>query len=145
MNYLPTAMQIKSTLPEFVVKDVSIEGLYGNQDVDSMIFRYTVKVNAQTSIDDILVIIIEKAQKAGWSLIEKRTNFLNFTRFRPRGKYFSAEDVRIIVIQKNLKVYVSWVQADTEKSVSRFEDTNEWNFAKRVIWPKLESYVAQEK
>ncbi len=145
MDYIPTFVEIKSKLPEFIVDESQIEGLYGNMDVDSMIFRYTPKFNAQMSKEDILWNIIVKAQTKGWELVERKTSALRFNRFGPMGKFFNAEEVHIIIIQKNLRIYVAWVQADSMKSVSRFEDTTEWRFAKNVIWPKLESYVAQEE
>ncbi len=144
MDYIPTPEQVKSTLPEFIVEDGQIEGFYGNMDVDSMIFKYTPNVSPQTSIEILLSTIIETAQKKGWKLSEKKPTTLLFNRFGPSGKFFSAEEVRVIVT-KSLKIYVAWVQADSRKPVSRFEDTSEWKFAKDVVFPKLESYMAQEK
>ena len=144
MDYVPTPEQVKSTLPEFFIDESQIEGLYGNMDIDSMIFRYTYKVSTQASAEAILSTIAENAQKKGWKLSKKQPTRLIFNRFGPRGKFFSSEEVRVEIVQKKLRVYVAWVQADSRKPVLRFEDTGESKFANRVIWPKLKAYVAQE-
>lgn len=145
MDYIPTPAQIGSWLPEFISDGGNVEGLYGNMDIDSVIFRYTLNAKGKISANDILSNIIVQAEKEGWVLVVRGSENMRFNRFRPSGNFFSSEDIRVVFIPKNLRVYVAWVQADSSKPVSRFEDTSEWKFAKRVIWPKLESYVAQEE
>lgn len=142
MDYVPTSEQIKNTLPEFIIfKDAKVEGLYGNMDVDSMIFRCSFKMKSYKSADNILNNLLAKAQKTDWKLTEKQATTMRLNRFRPTGRFYSAEEVRIIIIPEQSTIYIAWVQADSRKPVSRFEDTHEWNFAERVIWPKLDSYI----
>ena len=145
MDYVPKPEEIKENLSEFILDDAQIEGLEANMDVDSTVFRYTPKVSAQTSTENILTGITEKAQKEGWKLVEKSA-ILRFNRFEPSGKFFSAEEARIVIIHKNSKVYVAHVRTFTGTPVLRFEDAGSGaRFAKKVIWPMLESYINQEE
>lgn len=142
MDYVPTSEQIKNTLPEFILfTDAKVEGLYGNLDVDSMIFRCSFKMKNYKSADNILNNLLTKAQKTDWKLTEKQSTTVRLNRFRSAGRFYSAEEVRIIIVAEQSTIYLAWVQADLKKPVSRFEDTHEWNFAERVIWPKLYSYI----
>ncbi len=144
MDYVPSAEEIKKNLPEFILDETQIEGLEANMDVDSTVFRYTIKAGVET-YENILQGITEKAQKEGWKLVEKST-ILRFNRFEPSGKFFSAEEARIVIIYKNSKVYVAHVRTFTGKLISRFEDAGSGaRFARKVIWPMLESYVAKEE
>jgi hypothetical protein len=64
MDYVPSAEEIKKNLPEFILDETQIEGYEANMDVDSTVFRYTIKASVET-YENILQGITEKAQKEG--------------------------------------------------------------------------------
>lgn len=138
MDYIPTIEEIKERFPEFILGEAKIEGLYANMDVDSTIFRYTLRDSVLA--ENMIVSITEMAGKKGWKLVEK-SKILKFTRFEPSGKLFSAEETRVVIL-KGSEVYVAHVRTFTEKQVSQFEDAGSGaKFAKKVVWPILQSYV----
>ncbi len=145
MNYVPTVQQINRILPEFVIDDILVEGLYGNQDIDALIFRYTIGGSSK-SIDNVLSEIFQKAGNNGWKLIEKKQAFARFERFgqKDQFQFFSSEIVKIAIIAGTSTIYVAWLQADSDKRVGRIEDTGEWDWAKQVLWPKFEAYINQD-
>jgi len=141
MNYVPTHAQITKQLPEFITAGAQhIEGLYANMDIDSMLFRYNVETDEQMTIHNVLSEIQSKAEKARWKISGIEPAAIHFQRIEKRGKFFSAEEVRVAIPQTS-RVYVAWVQADSRKEISQFQDTSEARYAKRVVWPQLDSYI----
>lgn len=145
MNYVPTHAQITRQLPEFITVGAQhIEGLDANMDIDSMLFRYNVETDEQITLHNVLSEIQSKAEKARWKISGMEPTAIHFQRIEKRGKFFSAEEVRVIAIPHTSRVYVAWVQADSRKEISQFQDTSEARYAKRVVWPQLDSYIQRE-
>lgn len=145
MNYIPTVQQINKILPEFIINDILVEGLYGNQDIDALIFKYTIGGSLK-SIDNVLSEIFHKAGNNGWKIIERNQEFSRLERFVQKDKFqfFSSEIIKIAIIAETSTIYVAWLQVDSDEKVGCIEDTGEWNWAKQALWPRFEAYINQE-
>ncbi|MFB3897920.1 MAG: hypothetical protein ACE14V_16645 [bacterium] len=163
MNYVPTIKTIESRLPEFIQDTSSVEGLYGYSDVDAMIFRYSIPSGNSCSIESTLVRMEQTAISKGWKVIDKKpiyqTQYAIYTtlysirlnRYGPSGAFYSSEEVRVVAIPEQAKlskikpkIYVAWVQTDSPNKVDKIENTSEWAWATKTLWPKLDAYIAKE-
>ena len=134
----------KTNFPEFIIENAEVEVLYRDADVDSVILKYPLIAEVVTS-EKALWRIEKAAEQRGWKVIEKNATAVRFARFYWGPAFLSVEDARVILIPESLKIYVAWVQADSREKVARIEDTAEGKWARRILWPKLESYIAEER
>lgn len=163
MDYVPSVQIIQSRLPEFIQETITIEGLYGNRDVDSLIFRFSIPSGKAFSTESTMLKIEQTALSKRWKVIEKKPMYqgqyaiyttlysIRFGRFGQRGRFYSSEEVRVVAIPEqaklsrvNPKIYVAWIQTDSTSKVDRIEDNVEWRWAVKEFWPKFESYILTE-
>jgi hypothetical protein len=140
MDYIPNAAKFKQWLPEFDSNLSDFKGLYGNQDVDSLIFSFRFAGPA----DQLLSGLQKKAQNSGWTVEERRQNYLRLLRFKTGGAIYSYEEVKLVSLPNKSKGYIGYVQIDSPAIVSNLSQTDEGRWADRVLWPKLNEYVEKE-
>jgi hypothetical protein len=122
----------------FLVRADQVEGIYGNEDVDSMIFKYRTSVESESELRDALSEAIEGSE---WRETSAGDKFLEYRRTVRR----SFEVVRIDLMEPSRTVVVAYVQADGSRSDAAFEDTGESRWAARNIWPRFHDLVEKEQ
>jgi hypothetical protein len=146
MDYVPEESQIRSALPELLVGGSAVEGLYGNHDVDCLIFRYRLSTGEKESPEAVLEKLQQSAAGEKWDVIDRKDTFLRLVRAGERGGgAFGIEEARIVFFPDGNKVYVAWLQADESKRVERMDEASEGKWAARHLWPKFEEYVNEER
>ena len=140
MDYVPTPPQLRESnwYSEFIIDETNLQGIYGNQDVDSVIFTYATNIADETSFWTLLDKI---ARDHHWKALPVEDNVRRYERIIPRTeniRYHSAEEVRIACRSETMTITVAWVQADELKLPEHFPKTGpEGSFAREVIWPKF--------
>lgn len=145
MEYVPTADVIRQELPEFILTPAEVEGVYGNYDVDCLLFTYELPKNATYSAGEFLHELEQKALLHSWNVVEAGTEALRLRRSRPAGILFSLEDTRVTVVGDQPTVWVAWVQMDTSLRVSDPDGTDEGTWAARHFWPRYERLVEEAR
>ena len=132
MDYVPTNEKIQENFSMFLVNPIQIKGIYGNIDVDSILFSYT--TNSPTP----LLIIENELIKKHWITHNSTPNELILVRSKsPKNKeisFFSYEISRFFVT--NSKVCVGYVQMDSRTEISINTKTSESKWANKHFWPK---------
>jgi hypothetical protein len=137
-EYVPTTEQIVARihLRPFLVNASEIEGIYGNMDVDAVIFRYR---TGERDLEAFLARVEEHRQGTQWTPLAPHGEFRRFQRVFPKGSrmFCSVEEVRLKHAPDGT-VLVGWVQADSSRDVHSLEECSESRFANSVVWPRLE-------
>jgi hypothetical protein len=137
-EYVPSAdeLQHREALAPFLVKPSNVEGIYGNRDVDSVVFRYTTAEG-----EDAFWQRVEQQSKVrAWIVVAPEGEARRFERAIPpdrKGLFWSVEEVRVRYLRANRAVVVGWVQADERHAVTRLAECSESRFAESAIWPHL--------
>ncbi len=138
-GYAPSAGSVRAhtALRPFQVQATKVKGLYGNLDVDSIVFRYTTTAADKASFRTKL---IKQATAAGWTELPEKDSAIRFERLRKKGNHVfaSAEEVRIKYSGDTKRVCVAWVQGDSVSDVASFAELSEAEFAESLIWPMLD-------
>jgi hypothetical protein len=138
MEFVPDTEMIKRTLDMFLVRADQVEGIYGNEDVDSMIFKYRTSVQSESELRGALSIAIEGSE---WRETSAGGEFLEYRRTLRR----SFEVVRLSFLEPTRTVVVAYVQADGSRNDVAFEDTGESRWAAKNIWPRFHDLVEKEQ
>jgi len=138
MEYVPDAEIIERNMATFLVHADRLEGVYGNEDVDSMIFRYRTSVNSGSGLRDALSTAIEGSE---WEETSTSDGSMEFRRSVRR----SFEVVRVVFVEPAQTVFVAYVQADGSWKDDTFEDTGEGKWAEKNIWPRFGAVVEKER
>lgn len=138
MDYKPSAEQLRAStsVADLIVAPMHIEGIYGNVDVDSLVFRYT----PARPIDQAWSTITVQASCAGWTLQNESPQRLVLRRVRVGGAFPSTEQVRICRTTQD--IVVGYVQVDHlhEKGCHRWSEDR---FAENTLWPIFEQAVSE--
>ncbi|MBI5757763.1 MAG: hypothetical protein HZA46_04520 [Planctomycetales bacterium] len=134
----PTSREILAhrDVSECILQGSSIQGIYVNYDVDSLVFNYATSIE---DADQFWTLLEDRLKKSGWDSRGTAGDVRRFQRVIAR----SAEEVRIAYHKTKRSVTVAWVQADELGTVDDFEQTDESTFAKAVVWPRFESEIAR--
>jgi len=141
-SYVPSAEKLRD--PEiqsaaFIVEARHIRGIYGNTDVDSVIYMYD---TAATPATEFWSTLGEKAANDDWTLREEEDQFRKYVRVKPKTgqqRFHSVEEVRVAFLPESNTVIVAWVQADPVTLPTDFPtDGPEGKFANEKIWPRFE-------
>lgn len=118
-----------------LVEPSSIQGIYANKDVDSVIFSYQ---NSSTSFQ---ASVIEKLQAEKWHFQAISGVEIIATKSKPLGKgelqFYSFELVKVSINRG--KACVGYLQIDTSSEANMQTETVETNWAAENLWPKYES------
>ena len=139
MHCVPTPAQVgqRTDILPLQVLPASVEGVYGNDDIDALVFRYTTgapnEVAFKTQLD-------KQAAAAGWTSLPNAQGAFRFERITPKGNqvFCGAEEVRVKLNPASQRVGVGWVQGDSIEDVASFSDTHESDWAKSNVWPKMD-------
>jgi len=136
MTYVPTPANISqhTRVTPFQVKPTAIKGIYGNHDIDSLVFRYTTGAVNQATLTTA---IDTKAIAAGWTRLPNKAGSTCYQRIRRGQTYWGAEEVRVQFDPKTKRVTVGWAQGDSFKQVASFSETSESDWADSEVWPKM--------
>jgi hypothetical protein len=144
MEYIPRADDLRRNHSTFMIAESNLRGVYGNVDVESVIFTYT---SAAQDSDEFWDAIHENAESAGWKLTYEEPDLRRYERIIPRTGYqvlHSAEETRIAYNSTTKVVTVAWVQAYPSTLPDRFSDTGEEaTWAEEAIWPQFRRLLAQ--
>lgn len=148
--YVPSAEKLrnpKNPSAAFLVNERDIRGIYGNSDVDAVIYAYDSSVAGEGEFWSTLA---QATSRANWQLREERSDYRRYVRIKPRTgqqRFHSVEEARVAFNPESQEVFVAWVQSDLETLPSDFpsvDDSSEGSFAQRVVWPRFEKAVAGE-
>ena len=144
MESVPDVESILGTIPEFVVKDAKVEGIYGNIDSPSLIFCYNFPSDLPAK--DIERAIVESASQEQWRIQSRDTSSIHFTRVGMPGKEnVSVEEARVAICENSSTVYVGWMLGYSKNENPRIEETVAGKWAAEVLWPKLEALTIENK
>ena len=138
MTYVPTAAQVNqhTAVNPFQVQPTATEGVYGNYDIDALVFRYTTGATDKTTFTTTLD---QQAKAAGWTRMPDKAGSTCYERITPKGNrmFCGAEEVRVQFDLESKRVDVGWVQGDSFEDVASFSETHESDWAESDVWPKL--------
>jgi len=138
MEFVPTPSELRVGWAEFIIDETNLQGIYGNQDVDSVIFSYTTNIADEKSF---WALMNRRLRDHHWIALPVEDKVRRYERIIPRNnksRYHSAEEVRIAYRAETMTIFVAWVQADAFKLPEHFPTTGpEGRFARKVIWPKF--------
>lgn len=138
MDYVPTPSELREGWAEFIIDGTNLQGIYGNQDVDSVIFTYKTNIADEKSF---WAHFDEVARDNHWNALPIEKEVRRYERIIPRSSrndFHSVEEVRIACRAATMIITVAWVQADEFKLPEHFPQTGpEGNFARQFIWPKF--------
>ena len=140
-GYVPDAEEVRRFHSAFLIEETGIRGVYGNMDVDSVVFTY------QTDAADEATFwgrLHQQVEAKGWRLVDEQDSSRRYERIiRRTGRqvYHSAEETRIAYEAPPEPVVVAYVQADTSTLPVTFADTDEGKWANGAIWPKFQELV----
>ena len=142
MEYVPNAEDLRQRFGAFVVDETDLKGVYGNTDVDSVIFTYSTSFHTESHFWSKLG---AKAEANNWRRVENVDRVRRYERFTAGGdkeRPYGIEETRIAYDPRRRRVVVASVQADQPDSRSRFPDSGpEATFAQRVVWPRFEDLL----
>ncbi|MBI5757270.1 MAG: hypothetical protein HZA46_01985 [Planctomycetales bacterium] len=137
----PSGHEIRGyKLDHFIVDDKGLVGDYVNFDIDSLVFHYETAV---TPVNEVWSRINARIADTGWTEKGSDSSYRRYVRVTPmegQRKYGSSEEVRVAIRKASSMIVVGYVQADSERAI---EDTQEGEFAERVVWPLFDSLVAK--
>ncbi|HWQ95534.1 MAG TPA: hypothetical protein VN418_08610 [Gammaproteobacteria bacterium] len=137
MDYVPGSKMIEEYFNEFLSEASDVAGVYGNHDVDSIIFSY------DSSKNNILDAIEQSATKKNWNPKNRTNNELELYRQYPPREgslgFWSYELVRVSRATGTKKVCVGWLQIDESSEVKKPDNTGEGKWAALHFWPKYEN------
>jgi len=140
LERVPTALEIRAndTLSKFLIDPREVYGDYQNLDVDAVVFSYLHTASSESEFWDKLGTALKGTD---WKPVDTSGSTRRFERQFSKGTkmFSSAEQIR--VGYKRSKVVVGYVQADSSKEQSSFAETDEADWAERVIWPKFEALL----
>lgn len=114
----------------FLVAPTKIEGVYGNRDVDALVFRYATHVSEEATLENMLD---HQASAAGWTRLPDSNGLTCYERVTPKGERTFFIRVRL---NADNNVTVGWVQGDSLNEVA-FNEMSEAAWAETEIWPQL--------
>lgn len=135
MDYVPTEEQIRKHYSAMLVEPISIQGIYANIDVDSVVFSYkSNNLSFQSRI-------IERLQAEKWHLQAISGSEIVATKSKPPGQgelqFYTLQLVKLSMNQG--KVCVGYLQIDTNSEANMQTETVETKWASEKLWPKYES------
>lgn len=145
MEYVPTANVIREQLPELLVTGAEIEGVYGNYDVDCVLFAYDLPRDATYSVGQLLLELKDEASLRSWSVVHAGTEELRLRRSQRAGILFSLEDTRVTIVGEQPTVCVAWIQMDTFLRANDPDRTDEGKWAAKHFWPRYERLVEEAR
>ena len=96
MSYVPTPAQVnqRSQVTPFQVQPSAIEGVYGDYDIDALVFRYKTGAADQATFTTTLD---QQATAAGWKRLPDKAGSACFERITPKGgrTFCGGEEVRV--------------------------------------------------
>lgn len=138
MDYVPSAEMLRSPCSPssaFHVEAAEFQGIYGNSDVDSVIYAYRTR-DPEAFWDKLG----RQAEDNGWEHVEMHEDYRRYARIVPRLEqqvFHSVEEVRVAMLEDS-RVVVAWGQSDQKNLPKRFSRSGpEGNFAEEVLWPKF--------
>ena len=138
-EYVPTTDKLEnSTVAKtFQVQPSELEGIYGNYDIDALVFSYRTAADDEISFESQLD---KQATAAGWTKMPDRDGAFCYQRITPkRGQGFcGAEQARVKFDESTKRVTVGWAQGDTMTDVKSFSQASEADWAESKVWPKLD-------
>jgi len=146
-DYSPSQRDVEAVLGGLIPRGSQVEPLYANNDVDSMIVRFREIVDGRPASGQEFASdsFVESAKLTGWQDAGRRGRFGVLQRTKPGPVYFSLETVKF-VFSGDGWCYLGYLQADLEEEPAaplEDMDVSEAKWARRVLWPKLEEYVAR--
>jgi len=137
-EYVPTkeSLETLAVTKPFQVQPSDFEGLYGNYDIDALVFRYRTHCEDKVSFESQLD---SQAASDGWTKMPSQDGAYVFERISPKGSgvFCGAEQARVKLDPDDQSVTVGWVQGDTSTDVSSFSQASEATWAEKEVWPKL--------
>ena len=136
MHYVPSAEEIQARpdFHPFLVEPSNVEGVYGNMDVDSAVFRYTTAADE----DEFWQRIEGQTRGTDWVVIPSDGDVRRYQRvLPPSGQQVCwwVDELRIRYRPSGRVIVVGWVQADPYNAVAGLSECSESEFAERAIWP----------
>ncbi len=144
-DYTPSAEDVCSGYnpsSPFMVEPAEIAGLYGNLDVDSLIYSYRTTAN---DADAFWAQIDQQAAKSGWQLLKDDEGYRQYELMEVLRKGMELKgQVRIAFDEASFEVLVGWVeQGYTHTKCPPLGEDG--SFAEDVVWPKFEEYRNSKK
>ncbi|MEX2138425.1 MAG: hypothetical protein WD894_04145 [Pirellulales bacterium] len=145
--YVPDAEQLLrpgSASRTFIVDHTEVNGVYGNNDVDSVVFTYITELEESAfwkALDWF-------AKRDGWKLRKSRPSHRRYLRVIPktgRDVFHSVAEVRVAYWPAHRTVVVAWVRADTSKLPDQLPTGAQGAFAEEIVWPKFDALVAEQR
>ena len=133
-EYTPSVEVIKKNESRvFMVEPTEVESLYGNLDVDSLIYSYRTTVS---DADLFWSCIEQRAVDHGWKLVKREIDDRQYelVENHPGGMPYKHQ-VAVAINRDTLEVVLGWAREDGERTQSG-EDG--WFFAD-VLLPKLQA------
>ncbi|MEZ6099330.1 MAG: hypothetical protein R3E01_10185 [Pirellulaceae bacterium] len=142
---VPSRNEILATVPEFIVDHESIEPKIGFVDVPSIIFSYRIGSHEYPDAPSFWERIHASASDSGWKLVREDANERSYVSLSRDGEtsYFHYVRVRVDFQLRRVFVCSAWT-GTAEKNASRFEDFEESNWIRDVVWPYFDTWVAEE-
>ena len=138
MTYVPTPAQVNqhTVVTPFQIQPSATEGIYGNYDVDALVFGYT---TGSADTNTFTTTLDQQATAAGWTRLPNKAGATCYERITPKGnrRFCGAEEVRVQIDPESKRVNVGWVQGDTFEDIASFSETRESDWAESEVWPKL--------
>jgi hypothetical protein len=136
MDYVPTAGLIKQHggVQPFLQGAQDVQGVYGNHDVDSLVFTYRTQIAAPA---EFWQRVDEAGEQAGWTPLTETGDVRRYERAYATRLLSSAEAARVALDPKSGVVAVGWLQWDGVAPDASFTDTRGAAWAEEVIWPKF--------
>ena len=147
-DYVPTSEKLLSIYNPtacFIVNAQDVRGIYGNMDVDCVLYEYTTSVDPKEFWNRLH----QSATEVGWKLAEQNNNQRRYFIIIPatgKAVEHDAEEVRVAFLESSNKVLIGWVQADTRVLPIDFpSESSEAAFADRFLWPRFERIIAESE
>ena len=133
-DYIPTQEKILNHYPSYLIDANEIIGLYGNNDVDAIVFSY------KTNTKDFLKIINDKLTNEHWVQEKNDASELTMVRYNePTVRYSTLNSLEVVKMSLiNNLVCIGYVQLDTEDNVKASSGTVESIWDNNQFWPKYE-------
>ena len=143
-SYVPSAKVLldpNNPTAAFIVDEQTIIGIYGNIDVDSVIYAYTTSLDEE----DFWQAIDTNVSDSQWTHSERHEDFRRYVRYYPKTKrraFHSIEEARVGYQKETKRIVVAWVQTDHFLEPDGFpRDGPEGGFAETTIWPRFEKEI----
>ena len=134
VDYIPIQETVINHYSSLLNGASEITGIYGNHDVDSILFSY------KTNSKDFFNIITSMLSDERWMQEKKEKNEVIMVRYNePEFTYADFNSLEIVKIYNidNL-VCVGYIQLDSKNKIDISSETAETAWVKKHFWPKYE-------